>query len=437
MDDLYKEFKASGGENSFFVSLDREAVNLRARDMTGIGNKIKYVKNPVEALRILSEFSEKGTRVGLYAKARKKGATIQEAMTEAREGTLDFGRIGTEKAMNQIIAFWNANLQGTDKLFRERKNGKAMMRAVMGITIPSIALWMLNHDDDRYKELPAWRKNFFWNIIIDDWPIISIPKPFELGIIFGSLPERILDWIFLNDPESMKDIAVAVGEAATPGLIPTAALPIIEHITNYSFFRGQRLEPQSMENLPNWMRYGSGTTELAKKAGRLIDVSPLKIENWVRDWTGSLGYSALSGFDKLFMGDDIPDVGKNWYEIAPGIKGFVSREPIGSGSKSVEQFYENAKEVLSADAGAKFLSKSADPEEFQKFAKKQRSQIAVATGARKALDQMSMVRQNIQKIINAKNVSSAEKRKQIDKLNELITKRAQAFNKVYDKIVKE
>lgn len=433
--DLYNEFQAAGGENSFFVSLDRGAVNLRARDMTGQGNKIKYLKNPVEALRVLSEFTEKGTRVGLYQKAKAKGATTGEAMTEAREGTLDFGRIGNERAINQIIAFWNASLQGTDKMFREMKNGRAVTKAFLGITIPSLALWWVNHDDERYKELPAWRKNFFWNFIVDDGPIISVPKPFELGLVFGSLPERIMDWIFLNDPDSMKDIAVALGEGIMPSLFPTAGLPLVEHITNYSFFRGQNLEPKSMDNLPNWMRYTSGTTALAKKAGEITDVSPIKIENWIRDWTGTLGYGALAGFDKVFMGDDVPDVGKDWYEIAPGIKGFIAREPIGSGSKSVEQFYENTKEAFTAEAGYKFLAKHQNNEAVM-FAKKEREKIMLSKGARDEMERMTEIRKQMNSIIDNKKISSTEKRKQIDRLSKLMTQRAKQFNQVYNQMMK-
>jgi hypothetical protein len=436
-DELYQEFKAAGSENSFFVSLDRQAVNLTARDMTGQGNKIKYLKNPIEALRILSEFSEKGTRVGLYAKAKKKGASTQEAMTEAREGTLDFGRIGTEKALNQIIAFWNASLQGTDKMFREMRNGRAVLRALMGITVPSILLWLINYDDDRYKELPEWRKNFFWNIIIDDGPIISIPKPFELGLIFGSLPERILDWVVLNDADAVKDIGSSIAEGVFPSVIPTAALPLIEHITNYSFFRGQNLVPKSLENLPEHLQYGSFTSNTAKKVGKLIDVSPTKIENWVRGWTGTLGSGSLAGFDKVFMGDDIPDVGKNWYEITPGVKGFVSREPIGSGSKSVDKFYENAKKAMSAEAGYKFLSKHQAIPEAKKYAKNEKALISLARHARQYMNHMSSIRQRITNIIDNTNISSTEKRIQIDELNRQITKLAKDFNNIYDKMIND
>jgi hypothetical protein len=440
--EVYQEFKAAGAENSFFVSLDRQAVNLTAKDMTGAGNKIKYVKNPIEALRVLSELSEKGTRVGLYNKARKKGATPQEAATEAREGTLDFGRIGTVKSMNQLIAFWNANLQGTDKLFREMKNGRAWLKAFFGITVPSLILWGINHDEERYKELPAWRKNFFWNIIPEaiglpeSYPIISIPKPFELGLIFGSLPERILDWRYLNDPEATKDIAVAAGEGALPGLIPTAALPYLEHITNYSFFRGQSLEPKSMENLPNWMRYTSRTTNTAKEVGKLTDLSPVKLENWVRNWTGTLGSGALAGFDRAFMGDDIPDVGKHWYEQTPGIKGFISRDPSGSGSKSVEQFYENAKAALTAAAGYKFLTKWGEPS-ADDYGMRQNKLISLAAGARKELTNMAEMRQNINRIINDKQMSPEKKRKQIDQINGMITQRAKMFNEIYNQMIKE
>jgi hypothetical protein len=434
--DMYDEFKAAGGENSFFVSLDRQAVNLTARDLTGRGDLFKYAKNPLRALQMLSELSEKGTRMGLYLKARKKGATTLEAMGEAREGTLDFGRMGTAKGWNRITAFWNASLQGTDKMLRELKSGKTWAKAAIGITLPSIALWWWNHDKEWYKELPEWRKNFFWSIrLTDGGPIVSIPKPFELGLIFGSLPERILDWMYFNDPEGMKDIGVAAAEGMLPSVMPNVALPYVEHITDYSFFRGQSLEPKSAENLPNWMRYTSRTTEPAKKVGELTDLSPIKLENWVRGWTGTLGYGALAAFDKAFFRDDIPEVGKKWYEQAPGIRGFIAREPIGSGSKSVETFYDNAKRALTAEAGERFLTKKRDPK-IKDWIEAERKFISLSNSAQRTLRGMAAIRTQINALIDAPNVSSDEKRKRIDKLNEQITKQAQMFNRQYNAVIK-
>ncbi len=126
--------------------------------------------------------------------------------------TIDFAKIGTKvQALNLITAFFNARLQGYARLaqaFKE-KPANTTLKTFAYITAPSIVLWYLNHDDPRYQQLPQWQKDLFWivitpeigigdNIVEDDndYTIYRIPKPFEPGLLFGTLPERMLDWAY-------------------------------------------------------------------------------------------------------------------------------------------------------------------------------------------------------------------------------------------------
>jgi hypothetical protein len=432
---VYQEYKAAGAEQAYFVSLDRQTTNLTARDIVGYKKKgrerFKTV-NPIEALRILSEWMEKGTRLGAFSRARKKGATALEAATEARELTLDFRRIGKERALNQLIAFWNANVQGTDKMVRSFKDAptRTLLKTMAGITLPSILLWMMNHDDERYKALPEWQKNFFWIIPVgDDGPIIRIPKPFELGIIFGSLPERILDYLFENDVEELKTIVKAMKDGAMPGLIPTAALPVIEHITNYSFFRDRPLETLGVARRPTGLRYTPYTTETAKEIGRLTNISPIKIENWVRDWTGTLGSTTIQAMNALYE-DEAPEVGRDWYETFPAIKGFIAREPIGAASKYVNQFYDILQKTIEADAGYKLLLEN-DREEARKFRKAHLKDMKFKNLAARISRDLSDMRKARDQIVERKGMTSERKQVLVKKYNTRISDRAQRFVEKY------
>lgn len=438
---MYDEFKASGGEMAYFVSLDRQKINMKAEQITGYKKGFKWAyADPIEGLRVLSEVMEKGTRLGLYTKAKAKGATPGEAMTEARGATLDFGRIGQIRALNQVIAFWNANVQGTSKMRQEifskpqkERNsilGYTLARATLGITVPSIILWAINHDDERYKKLPEWQKNFFWIFPVGtDGPIIRIPKPFELGLIFGSLPERILDYLYANDVEEIHSIATAIKDGAMPGLIPTAALPLIEHLTNYSFFRERRLESQAIQRLPVEMRYTPFTTEAAKKVGALVKLSPVKLENWIRDWTGSLGYTAIGALDPLLESRKIPEVGKKWYEVTPGIRGFIARDPRGSSSKTTNKFYDYLEKAAQTQAGHKLLLRS-NQAEAVKYFEKNRVHITSARRARSAATLIAQARKQ-QYLVMASMKSSEQKRREIDEINLRISNIAEQFNKWY------
>jgi len=441
---LYEEFKASGGEMSYFVSLDRQKVHMKVDQITGYSKGFKWsYANPVELLRTLSEVMEKGTRLGLYTKAKSKGATPGEAMTEARGATLDFGRIGQIRAINQIVAFWNANVQGTVKLRQElltrpKKSPKswkyaqtALTRAALGITVPSLILWAINHDDERYKKLPEWQKNFFWIFPIGtDGPILRLPKPFELGLIFGSLPERILDYAVSKDIDEVKSIATAMKDGAMPGMIPTVALPVLEHMTNYSFFRQRRLESQAIQRLPVAMRYTPYTSEAAKTIGGIVNLSPIKLENWIRDWSGSLGYTTVAALDPLLESKKIPEVGKNWYEVTPGIRGFIARDPRGSSSKTTNKFYDYLEKTAQTQAGHKVLLK-ADQAEAAKYFAKNRIHITSAKRARADATRIAKLRKHQYNIMAHPTMSSERKREEVDKVNRQISVIAERFNEWY------
>lgn len=131
-----------------------------------------------------------------------------EAGLSTRDLTTDFQRSGTAgKNANKLIAFFNATVQGQDKMIRTFRNPKtrkaALIKSLIGITLPSLILWAMYHDNDKIKELPLWRKDLFWNIPTKNY-VISIPKPFELGILFGSLPERVLDHFKDSDSKAVK-----------------------------------------------------------------------------------------------------------------------------------------------------------------------------------------------------------------------------------------
>ncbi|MFH2041493.1 MAG: LPD38 domain-containing protein, partial [Acidobacteriota bacterium] len=308
-----KEFEAAGGLGEFFAAMDRESTHVKASKMLKLQKSPKdyiYAANPVEALRYLSGLSEKLTRKGPFISAEKAGATPQEAMLESAEGSINFKRTGQERVLNQIIAFWRANLQGTDKLVRalsDRKTAPGVIwRAFKGITIPTLVLWAVNHDEDWYKELPGWRRYLFWNFkLTDDSPIISVPGPFDLMVIFGSFPLWLLNRFYDSDVEATKEFVSQAGKAFLPNIIPTAPLPPLEYVTNHSFFKGRSIEPKTVEKREPGLRYTKYTTDIAKAIGREANISPIMLENYVRGWTGTLGTSILHLVNEAFRPADI------------------------------------------------------------------------------------------------------------------------------------
>lgn len=408
-DDMYWLFQNSGAAHSTLVSLDRDYLQKSIKDLIGkksAKEKMITVINPgtyIEMLRAFSELGEYGTRLGEFAKGVESGAGVADAALSARDITLDFNRIGSHfKSANRIIAFSNATIQGADKMVRQfkEKPAQTMLSVALSITLPSVILFLLNHDDDRYKELPQWEKDLFW-IVLTKNKIFRIPKPFELGILFGTMPERALAWALDKDPKAFKGAIQTITEALMPGYIPTAIIPFIETWANKSTFTGLPIVPQREQRLAGWAQYGPYTTETAKGLGRMINWSPRKIETFLRGWTGGLGLYTV----KLFEGVGeltgvLPKGNKPALnaENIPVVKAFMAQEYASP--QSVEDFYDEMN-----DLEAKY---STSKETRQAILTAQ--QYERLKGMRKVADKLSDIRKAERAVMADKTITPEQKR---------------------------
>lgn len=421
--DLYWEYMKSGAAHAAMVSLDRDYLSGQLRDIMTRESKVtKLIKNPIEVLRAMSEATEMATRLAEFDNARKgytgignrlfgkdrKPLTAREAALESRDITLDFSRRGSHtKTANRVVAFFNAAIQGTDKMaraFKEDPRGMTV-KTMLYITLPSVMLWYMNKDDERYQELPQWEKDTFW-IIPGKENMYKIPKPFEAGILFGTAFERMLQ--YMDDKKSgrngvgFKGFGERVIDSMTPSFMPTAVIPIFEAMTNHSLFRQRNIIPQSQENLPAHLQYGANTSEVAKFVGDKINVSPYIVDNTIRGYGGGLAGLGLSGIDAA-TGAKENNASKKWYE-APGLRGFTAA-PYQS-SNSVQRVYDDYKEQEKLHNEFKLTGQRPDGYDAKEFAK-----LKNASDSLKGLNKASKA------IINNERMSGEQKREQLDKIN--------------------
>lgn len=361
-DEMYQKFNASGAAHAALVSLDRNYITKDAKILLE-GKTVKnLLKHPIDTLQMLSELTEEASRVGEFIRAYKaEGGDINALFTAghaARDITLDFQRIGAKtKGANILIAFWNARVQGADKMAREIKNRPAnfFLKGFIGMTIPTLLLWWAQRDDPYYDEIPEWRKALFWNIITHNPDgslnhIWSIPKPFEAGIFFATFFEELAEWYYKNDPEGVVNAMEAMWEAIWPGMIPTFTVPIIEWFGNKSLFFQRPIVPRGTEDLEPLLQYNPYTSETAKLIGRAMDkipyvkkyAAPGHIENFIRAWTGGLGGHGLERLDNLLDYLKIADRPIKPYSDFtdwPVLRGWRQRMPSAQ-ARSINRFYE-------------------------------------------------------------------------------------------------
>lgn len=433
-DSTYWNWKISGAEHAMLVSVDREYLQKTAnaivenKKIFNIEHVKDIIKNPIEALRALSEISESGTRIGEFARGIKKEgvnkAGILEGGYSSREVSLDFGKSGAySKSINMIIAFWNAHNQGIDKTVRAFKDNPytTTWKVAASITLPSIILTLVNSQDERWEEIPRWQKDLFW-IIMTKNHIWRIPKPFELGILFGTVPERITEYIISQDKNAFKDVYKSILQGLSPSVLPTVAVPIVENWANRSIFLDRPIVPEGKTNLPPQYQYQPYTTGVAKTLGRLISkipklgdtaiASPAKIENLIRGWTGGLGVHALKVSDYVLKKAGVIDESimprKTMVDI-PFIKAFAVRYPSAD-ANSIQEFYDRYETNSQRLNAVKQLLKEGKIEE----AKRLQGKGIVKDGMTyKALNNMN---QTISNIYMNKNISPEEKRNLIDSI---------------------
>lgn len=444
------EYHASGASMSTYMRADADS----SRDLTKelLGHKYDSYPVVVKQVRQLISWAwhkyekfgnliEDGTRAGEFRRARKQGLSIDQAGQLAREITLDFSRHGKKgQIANKYIPFFNATIQGTDKFIRTFKDNpmRAILNTVIWIILPSLGLWAINHDDDWYKELDENTKYTNWAIPLPGGTHLLIPKPQEVGILFGSGIEAVLNQMTGTDPHGMKEWARQYFDAMTPGVFPAIVRPLVEWLTDYSFWTGRHLIPAGLKNAPSEMQFTSYTSELAKalgdtwiakniSIGERHGISPVAIDNWISGWFGSAGRfvaNMLNDPISYVRGNSRPsEPAKYWYEM-PVIGSFVRQN--GQNSEYVNRMYEIQKDMNDdyerSDAGKQRKGKKSSSNK-----PKELKQVDTAVSS------VSKLNKEIKAIRNDPKKDPDRKRQEIDqrrtKINDLAKKVVLKFDK--------
>lgn len=454
--DTYYNWLKAGGANGTFLEMGERYLN---KDLLKLNEETSFMdaafniaKKPVEWMRIAGELTEQATRL---AEAKRvmggasSGSKVFEGGFASREVTVDFQRIGAKmSALNAITAFQNVSIQGLDRTFRAVKDDPmgVSLKAAAYITVPSVLLWWANKDDPRWKAAPRWEKDMFWFVMTKD-TVFRIPKPQELGILFGSVPERMLEKFFTDNPKALTDFESTMQNLVTPSLVPDALVPGVEQYFNRSMFTGHPIVPNRLEKRTGQYQYTEYTSETAKQLGKLVAsmpnlrdsdaASPARIDALVTAWGGNLGRYAVQLADQLLTKSGaIPDPVKPDPTLAdyPFIKAFVVRYPSAN-AQQIQDFYDRNEKSEKTVNTIHALAKEGDVENALKEMqlKVNNDKLIKLDGIKGALGNMSNF---IRLISNNKDMSPTDKRQQIDALYLQMIRAAELGNTYYDELEK-
>lgn len=298
--DYWQIYKALGGTYSSIF--DYETGNVKEQHKPGekVLGRIEALNEAVEQAPRLAEF---------MATVKKNGAldanmdTLMEAMHNAADVTVNFGRSGTlGKQLNaNYIPFLNPGIQGFDKMvrmFTETKGAKDWMRlavkcALFGVA-PSFINGLLYRDDDEWDELRDRDKDAYYLFKIKEGLWLKLPKGRTLSVM-GASADRIGDAL-RGDEVNLPDYADFVLTQAAP------ANPLQENILRAWFdtdlfnpdnpgrtWYGSDIESQRLQKYAPSERYDARTDEASKWLGEKLNLSPKKINYLLDQYSGVVG----------------------------------------------------------------------------------------------------------------------------------------------------
>lgn len=382
-------YQAAGVQQAALLGQDRDRVASVLDELGDKGwrRRIKTALHPLDALRRVSEQIENATRVGEFKLAlRNPGADrrvgvlgiaqrmadtargrntpiterhqLARATLAARDVTVDFSRGGTSaKEVSQFKAFFNARTQGFARIAETvHRDPTGAAITVAGLSALSLALWMLNKDDEDYQTLThRERMDYWWYKLPGNDRWLRIPKPHEWGAI-PNVVEGALNQVYHEQPDEIRRMmpilqGISWTELATAFTF-TFVLPALEAASNYDTYRRRPIvSPFDEMNLLPEDQYSELTSETMKLVGKALGVSPAKLEHLVVGYTASAGRAALDLTDpiaRLITGRPARSPVKWRSEQWPGL-GVVLRDASPTSyAQPLQDFYQERAELQRA-----------------------------------------------------------------------------------------
>ncbi|MCM3294131.1 hypothetical protein M3661_28960 [Paenibacillus sp. MER 180] len=317
----WQEYKNIGGGHTSQVA---------SRNMLQRSKQAVLPQTPVQKLkglprnlwRVLEDILSATESMGRLAEFKRIQGNrtpdeLAKALFESQEVAINFKRRGTvTKEIDKVFPYFNAAVQGLDRFVRTFKDNpvKASVKAVLAMTVPTAALYAMNRDNPRYQELPENTKDNFFLIPTDSGEkFIKIAKPRELGMLFSSLPERLMRQFADDDPEAWNEFAETMiktfslpgieGALTAKGGVPQKALgalrstiggPFVDIAMNQNF-AGSPIVPGHLERLSPDLQYDEKTSGVARKLADAGGGSPMQYDYIMKQYLGGLGKAILPG----------------------------------------------------------------------------------------------------------------------------------------------
>jgi hypothetical protein len=450
---VVKSMKETGAfEPMLFAGASFQSGNINAADPTSTGRAMRralrdrgingasadrfmasVIDTPAkfwEKYRHLSEAIENANREAVFDAASKAGKSTTAAAFEAKD-LMDFNLRGSWAAyqfLADVVPFLNARVQGLYRLGRAQP--KRLVTLGLMMTAVSLLLAWANGGEDDYEALPDWDKDTYWHFWIGG-EHFRLPKPFELGVAFATIPERVMRYAMGQDSGGRltKRVWANLRDQLQFDPVPQMFRPALNVWANKDTFRDSPIEGMADEGKSPHMRYSASTSETAREllgmTAPLTDplgLSPKRLEYLVNAYTGAAGFYAMALSDMAvrqiigapdqpaMRADDIPVV-KAFYRIDPA-RSTVWESDFYTMREAVDQVYRDV-EALKREGE---LDKAAEKHDANLAKLRARRVLAAAAG------RLAEINKQRDRIFNDRDMSPDDKRQRLD---ELVKRRAE------------
>lgn len=434
-DGVYNAYKNMGGGHSSSVSSDIKLLSQAKNKLLnkkGIGPTIERVIGGVENF---NNVIETAPRLAEYKRVAKGGTYDDKVkgLFEANDITTNFQKRGpVGKEADKFIPYLNAALQGLDKYGRTALNFKSnpklaavtTAKSVVGITIPTLALYYFNHNDPNYQQMSQRTKDTYFLIPNGDETFTKIPKPRELGVWFGSGVERTLEAMRTQDPKAFEGFMETIRDNFMP---PTRhVFAPFDDLRANKDFADRPIVPGDLQEQSPENQYDAKTSEISKGISAGLNYEPIKkvldsispqnvnlhpspkqLDYLAKSYTGILGQLGIPAATKDAS-------------VLDTLKQQVTADPAYS-NDAVGKFYDTKQKLTTAskDVAAGHESDNLDAD-MKKYFDKQSKEI-------------SKVRKEQKDILNNSSLSREERQDQARRLQKVINDLANMANQQYGK----
>jgi hypothetical protein len=430
-DEYWRMLAAGGGFQNGYINAHDPASTAKVMkaEMRKKGFKDSVVDSPKRAFDRWLDFTngiENANRIAVFNAAldKKKGA-----LAAAYEGKdfMDFSMTGNGtfyRFLSQTVPFFNARVQGLYRLGRGAyENPRAFLLKGSMVVAASVAYALLNGDDERYKDLSEEDKDLYWHFWTSadsDAVHIRVPKPFEVGFIFGTVPERMIEAAMSDEDDNTKRFLKRIGWniASTLELNPTpqAVKPMVELWADRDTFTGRPIVGMAGENKIPEAQYSPFTHESMIALGKEFGISPAKAEHLIQGYFGPVGDWMLGAADVITRGlGEYPAKPEMKLDDYPVIGRFIKNaEPRHSRySQEFWDLFEKARQVHNT---VNAYRKEGDIQAAKAIVGEKRDELIDYNIGNMAYSSVKLINAQIKAVHQSKKLSPAEKRERLDKL---------------------